>query len=153
MSKIARILVPVDFSDGSKAALAHALVFAKQFDGVVEAMHIWEPSPYLAPSQLIWLQGEPKAYADHIQEELAEQLDNVVKEVAGDDASRVEPTVRAGYASHNIIKALDEGDFDLVVMGTHGRTGLKHLLMGSVAERVVRMAPCPVLTVRIDEEG
>lgn len=84
---------------------------------------------------------------EYLERKLAEQLRTLVTEVADDDG-RVAGRVVAGSARSTILRELREHRYDLVVMGTHGRTGLSRLFLGSVAEHVVRAAPCPVLIVR-----
>ncbi len=144
-----RILVPVDFSPCSEQALAHAFAFAAKVGASLDVLHIWEPSPYVSPSTLVFMNGEQRSFWDHMQRELDQQLDGLIERARG-KASDVTVTrfVEAGYTSSSILDALAARPYDLVVMGTHGRNWLAHVLLGSVAARVVRQAPCPVLTVR-----
>jgi universal stress protein A len=150
MHEIRRILVPTDFSDRSVAAVSYALFVAERFSAKVELLHVWEPSPYVTPSEVIMIatsEGHDEL-AERMKRELSETMDEfITRSTAGSDCD-IKGHVEAGYPSHSIIKWLESGDYDLVVLGTHGRTGLPHLLMGSVAERIVRLAPVPVLTVR-----
>lgn len=144
-----RILVPVDFSPCSEHALKLAFGFAAKVGGTLDVLHVWEPSPYVSPSSLVYMNGEQKSFWDHMQRELAQQLDALIERTRGDATEvAVERYVEAGYTSGNILEALEQRPYDLVVMGTHGRSWLAHVLLGSVAARVVRSAPCPVLTVR-----
>ncbi|HZO12024.1 MAG TPA: universal stress protein, partial [Polyangiaceae bacterium] len=73
----------------------------------------------------------------------------LIAEEAAEAHIPISAQVQAGYVAQSLLERLKHGNYDLVVMGTHGRTGLSHLLLGSVAERVVRLAPCPVLTIRV----
>ncbi len=148
-----RILAPVDFSPCSEHALRHAFAFAAKCGARVDVMHVWEPSPYVSPTSLVYLNGEQKSFWDHMQRELQDKLAALVERCRGEAAGvPVEINVEAGYTSTNILEALRTHPYDLAVMGTHGRTWLAHVLLGSVAARVVRHAPCPVLTVRVPED-
>jgi universal stress protein A len=148
-----RILIPVDFSDCSREALRHGLFWARKLGAEVELLHIWEPSPYISPASLVWLNGEQRSFWEHMQRELRQQLQEMVDEQRSPDDPHVHVRIAAGYVSQSILRAL-EGPrrYDLVVMGSHGRRGLSRLLLGSVAERVVRLATCPVLTVRVPDD-
>jgi nucleotide-binding universal stress UspA family protein len=148
MEVMKRILAPMDFSEASREALRYALFLAQRFHAHLEVLHVWEPSPYVSPSALVWLQGEQQSFWSHVERDLSQRLRVWVAEVAEAETPRVTMHVQAGYTSQTILQAADKGEFDLIVMGTHGRSGLSHLLLGSVAQRVVRLAPCPVLTVR-----
>ena len=143
------ILVPIDFSEGSRAALRYAVMLAEKLGAGIDALHVWEASPYIAPTQLIWIGGDALSFGAHMDQSLRAQLDELISEEAPGAPVPIVAHVQAGYVAQSLLERLKSGNYDLVVMGTHGRTGLSHLLLGSVAERVVRLAPCPVLTIRV----
>ncbi len=152
MIDMKRILVPIDFSLGSRVALRHALGIAKRFDSHVEVIHIWEPAPVVTPNQMMWMGGDADTFWKKLSDDLRTRLEAVLAEEAPDMRDKIELQIEAGYVAHSIVRHIEKGHYDLVVMGTHGRTGLSHLLLGSVAERVVRLSPAPVMTVRVPKE-
>jgi universal stress protein A len=141
-----KILVPIDFSELSRKAMQYGLTFAKQFNAEVHLLHVVEFTPLAAPAPpLPIIQDETTRATLH--ESAAKQL-AAWRDESGLTA-RVKASVRDGVAAHaEIVNAATEGNIDLIILGTQGRTGLAHLLIGSTAERVVRHAPCPVLVVR-----
>jgi universal stress protein A len=141
-----KILVPIDFSELSKKAMQYALTFARQFNAEILLLHIIEFAPLVAPSPpLPIIQDETTRATLH--ENAAKQLAELRNETGSQGS--VKASVRDGVSAHaEIVKAAAEGNFDLIILGTQGRTGLAHLLIGSTAEKVVRHAPCPVLVVR-----
>lgn len=143
MKDIRSILVPVDFSDSSRAGLDLALELAKRFESKVTLLHVWGLPVYAFP--------EGAMFAPEVVTRLTtaaqDAVDRWKKEISG-RGIEVSAISTIGTPADEIVERAKTGSFDLVVMGTHGRTGLKHILLGSVAERVVRLAPCPVLTVR-----
>jgi len=148
MSTIQRILVPVDFSDASRTALRQAKTLAESLGAKLDVLHVWEPTPNVTPVQLGWMAGDANAFCASLENELCEKVRGMVDEVFGAGADQTEILVEAGYVAHSILERLEAQRYDLVVMGTHGRRGLSHLVLGSVAERIVRAAPCPVMTTR-----
>lgn len=134
---IKKILVPVDFSNCSKKALMYAVPFAKQFDATIMVVHV---APYcVQPSEMV------VADAQLLEANLS-ALNNLVREISG--AAQVEARVRVGNPASEIVELAQESQTDLIIISTHGKSGLLHVFMGSTAERVVRHAPCPVLVVR-----
>jgi len=139
-----RILVPTDFSERSRKALHYALAFARPFGAEVLLLHVLEPvTP--PPSAVMLL---PPAWDTELRDSATRELAKWRRE-SGSDA--VQTTLRSGAPHHEIVRAADETNADLIILGTHGRGGLAHLLIGSTAERVVRHAPCPVMVVRTKE--
>ena len=143
-----RILVPTDFSEPSDAALQYARMVAAKFGASINLLHVFEPPLYLAGvvSSEVYV-----ADTSAIQAELMEQAkNNLAERVTAGDRERYGATTEivTGQTASSIVKFATEQHMDLIVMGTHGRSGMSHLLLGSVAEHVVRTAPCPVLTVR-----
>lgn len=150
MIQIARILVPVDFSPGSKTALELALTFAERFDARIEALHVWELPVYVRPDLMVWKEGSEdhrKPMKDVAQTQAVEQMTQFLRAMAAGQRGRITERLMSGSPVDVILELVEREAFDLVVMGTHGRTGLSHWLLGSVAERVTRVASCPVLTV------
>ena len=148
--ELTRILVPMDFSDESSRAAEYALALAARLGASVELLHVVEdPITSGAWGAEAYIVNIPGLIAQ-LEEEAKRRLASVK---AGYDAGGVpiETRVITGSPARAIV-AIAEGEHcGLIVMGTHGRTGLSHMLMGSVAERVVRTAPCPVLTVRAEK--
>ncbi len=132
---VARILAPTDFSVRSLAALEHAEDVARTYEAELIVVHV-EEIP-LTPSELVGLTGGAA------EREVA----RVVSHLRADDV-RARGVMRAGAPAAEILKVADDEKVDLIVVGTHGRKGVPHLLLGSVAEQLVRDARCPVLTVR-----
>jgi len=139
-----RILCPVDFSAASEGALRAAAVLAKQLGGTLTLLHVDVVPGSATPEGLLEtppaLAADLTAPADRPLVEwkaLAERL----------GAARVEAVRSVGQPAQEILALARRERCDLLVLGTHGRTGLGHLLLGSVAEQVVRQAPCPVLTL------
>lgn len=146
MISIKRILVPTDFSEHGTKALSYAAVLADQFGAAVELIHILEPVPPGAMLGYTSLQ-ELNASLRKDAEEKLEQLDSIWH----DYAFPVKRTVTEGQPFVEIVKHAQDNKCDLIVIGTHGHGAITHMLLGSVAENVVRSAPCPVLTVKHPE--
>lgn len=145
MQLFRKILVPTDFSVHAEQAAHVAVDLSRRYDAPLTFLHIFEPVAYALPDDYLIFTAEQ-------QQRLFASLEARLGELSSQ--ARAEGAVVAGHrllqgvAPREIVQLAAEDGFDLIVMGTHGRTGLKHLLVGSVAERVVRLAPCPVLTVR-----
>jgi nucleotide-binding universal stress UspA family protein len=143
-----KILVPIDFSDDSRKALTYALRFAEQFGATITLLHVVEPIVYPAESGFVPV--EMQTMAASMQTDAKTKLNALARQAIKPPLSG-EALVRTGSPFHEIATLAKKLDMDLIIIGTHGYTGLKHLFLGSTAERVVRYAPCPVLTVRQKE--
>jgi len=143
--EIKKILCPVDFSESSEHALRYALAFAAAYDAELEVMHVVE-MPFL-PAYSTAGMPELNVPVERIQQQFREQLDQLVERYRTTYA-KITGRTSVGTPFLEIIREARSGQFDLIVVGTHGRTGLRHMLIGSVAEKLVRKAPCPVLTVK-----
>ena len=148
MIQITRVLCPIDFSEFSTKALDYALAFAEQFQASVVLVHVVEPAVYPETYMLV-----PPALHEMNQDLVkagAKRLDKLSQERIA-DGILAQAQVRLGRPHFEICEAAKSLQADLIIIATHGYTGLKHVLLGSTAERVVRHAPCPVLTVRAPE--
>ena len=142
--RLRKILVPIDFSEPSRKALAYATSFAKQFNAELLLFHAVPLLPMPAPIYLD--QGETEA---RLHEEATKQLAQWQKELSSQVSVSAKAVVRHGTNAYDqIVTAATEYNIDLIILGTHGRAGAARWFIGSTAERVVRHAPCPVLVVR-----
>lgn len=146
--KLKRILVPIDFSDDSLNALDFAVDFAAPFGAELAILFVVEPVYYATPSELYGPTTNLAMLLDEQKRVGVQQLDALAADLEK-RGQRVRTILQAGTPYRTIIDVAQRQGADLIVMATHGRTGLTHVLMGSVAERVVREAACPVLTVRL----
>ncbi len=142
--QIRTILVPTDFSEDADAALEIARDLAKRFGAKIHLLHAYTLLPF-APSP--WNAGLGAQFAVEIRSGAEKALMEVHQKLLA-DGLRVESEVEEGAPASLIVEVARRLSADLIVMGTSGRTGLAHVLLGSVAERTLRLAPCPVLTVR-----
>ncbi|MDC4206584.1 MAG: universal stress protein [Candidatus Manganitrophus sp.] len=138
MKKIKRIFIATDFSDTSKEAFNQAVQLARQMEATLLLAHVIEPID-MAASHL-----EPFGF---LELRLQQRLDRMVQPVR-EEGLLVETHLLKGDPAAEIIKAAGDLQCDLIVMGTHGRTGVPRLLMGSVTERVLRTSPVPIVAVR-----
>ena len=144
---ITRILVPTDFGEPSEAALDYARVLAGTFGASLHVLHVLDtPFAAGAVSPEGFIADSPAAQARLF----AEAHDRLQRRVTPSDRTRhsARTEIVTGTTAESIVNYARERGMDLIVMGTHGRSGLAHLLSGSVAQKVVRTAPCPVMTVR-----
>ena len=141
-----RILVPTDFSPPSDAALEYARSVAARYGAALQLLHVAE-DPYRAIYSGEVFVPEIEGLRDEI---LADTSRRLKERLRPSDVTELHASAESiiGTPAGSIVEYAGGHDIDLIVMGTHGRGGMAHLLMGSVAERVVRTAPCPVLTVR-----
>jgi len=142
---IRRILFPTDFSEYADHAWSYALTFAQEFDAEVHLLHVVAPPPRLAEAYAV--NFDPEKMIKALAGEANTSMDRMV-EAAKSRGLIFHREVRVGVDFREIIDYVAKHDIDLVVMATHGRTGLAHALLGSVAEKVVRKSPCPVLTIK-----
>jgi len=150
MFAIRSILVPIDFSAHSKNALKYAVPIAEKFRASLHLVYVVEPTVY--PADLGFGQVVLPGVEDELREKGAEELETlIVREIGG----RVKATsaVRTGSPHHEILREAEEGGVDLIVVATHGHSGVEHILFGSTADRIVRHAHCPVLTIRPQDRG
>ena len=140
--EIRTVLVPIDFSDPSAAALDAAISLAKRFEARVHLLHVYQINTAVYPyGMIIGPEVEQKLH-EAARKSLEEWCDRAVREGVSAEA-----TVAPGTPSETILRQAEELPADMIVMGTRGLSGLKHVLLGSVAERVVQKARCPVLTL------
>src|SRR5437660_6000450 len=144
MIDLHRILVPTDFSKHSENALKYAAAFAEKFDSELYLLHVVQDLALFVP-EAITAAPPIMPPVEQIAAAVREALDRIID---NHNLRRftVHAEVREGSPFYEIVRFAKEQDIDLIIMGTHGRSGLVHVLMGSVAEKVVRRAPCPVLT-------
>lgn len=142
------VLAPTDGSDRSEAALAHAIDLADQYDATLHTQYVVESSP--AFGSTIDDETEEEIYGSLF--DAGERAVDAVVERAEAAGLDVESSVTRGVPHEEVLEYVEENDVDAVVMATSGRTGASKELIGSVAERVVRSSPAPVLTVNVDTE-
>ncbi len=145
MTTFKKILVPTDFSAYAKDAARLAIELAKRFEATLSFVHVFQSVAYVLP----------EGYMLYSAPQLGEILDDLDKLLSAEKsaaqsagASHVDGDLVEGVPATEIVRYAREKGCDLIVMGTHGRTGIKHALLGSIAEKVVRSADCPVLIVR-----
>ncbi len=145
MIEYKRILHPTDLSDTANHAAKYAIDLAQRFKAELHIIYVLDDSMGKLPSSLFPAPGSSlREMSPDDRAELSAQL----KTDIGDDL-RVIRATRMGPLDSEIVRYAEDGQMHLMVLGTHGRKGLSHLLLGSVAESVLRKAPCPVLTVRL----
>lgn len=149
MLTIKRVLVATDFSDASSAALAYACAFADRFSASIHLLHVLEDLASHAWTTEVYVAALPGVH-EEMERQARERLE---QQMSADARQRYDAVLalRGGSPFVEIVRYAREERIDLIVMGTHGRGAIAHMLLGSVAERVVRKAPCPVLTVRQPE--
>jgi universal stress protein A len=147
MKNIDKILLAIDFSDSSQNACQYALTLASQFNSKLLILHVI--------NEPVDLRGfyVPHISFDRLEQEIEEgarkMMDQFVPKAMG-SFTNFETCIVSGIPYDEILKKADDDQVSMIVLGTHGRTGIDHLLFGSTAERVVRTAKCPVLTVRMN---
>jgi nucleotide-binding universal stress UspA family protein len=143
------ILVPIDFSVHSKNALKYAIPLAEQFGASLHLVFVVEPTVY--PADLGFGQVVLPGIEEELREKGSEELQSLIEREIG---SRVHATciVRTGSPHQEILAEAEEKNVDMIVVATHGHSGVEHMLFGSTADRIVRHARCPVLTIRPEVE-
>ena len=144
MIRLTTILVPSDFSECSDAALRYGLELARRFDARLHLLHVVQ-DPLTQP----WAaEGFSAPLFEAVEKWQREAKARLAAAIPLSDVGRVTVSATVAWPYAEILRYAAANDVDLIVMGTHGRSGVSHMLLGSIAERVVRHAPCPVLTVR-----
>jgi nucleotide-binding universal stress UspA family protein len=147
---IKKVLVPIDFSDYSKSALKYAVNFAKSFSADITLVYVVEPIIY--PPDFSMGQIAIPTVSTEWDERAQEELDKLAKTEISKDV-KVKSIIKTGKPFVEIIETAKEEEIDLIIIATHGHSGVEHILFGSTAEKVVRKAPCPVLTLREPIKG
>ncbi|HOJ43210.1 MAG TPA: universal stress protein [Syntrophorhabdaceae bacterium] len=139
-----KILCPVDFSEYTESIVAYAVEIAKRFDSELHLLHVIPNLSYFTPYESFMTPENIIALERNIEKEIEKDFDKIAKKIN----IPFKKVIKSGIAFVEIIDYIKEESISLVVMGTHGRSGIEHILIGSVAEKVVRKSPCPVLTIR-----
>jgi universal stress protein A len=139
-----KILCPVDFSEFTDEILSYASDIATKYGAELHLLHVIPNLNYFTPYESFLTPENLASIEQNIEKEVGKDFDSVMSKI-NLPARKV---VKTGVTFVEIIDYIKEQDMDLVVMGTHGRSGIEHILIGSVAEKVVRKSPCPVLTIR-----
>lgn len=145
---IKKVLVPIDFSDYSKSALKYAVNFSKLFNAEIILIYVVEPVIY--PPDFSMGQIAMPSLNTEWDERAKDELDKLAK---SEISTSVKTILKTGKPFVEIIETAKEENIDLIIIATHGHTGVEHILFGSTAEKVVRKAPCPVLTLREPIKG
>jgi universal stress protein A len=145
MTTIRKILVPVDFSPQSAEALRYAADLSRRYEAALDIVHVLHVPTYALPEG--YVVPTPEQFALMVAQAEA-QLAQAKLDALDAGALKAEVKLLQGAPTSEILSFAKAGRPDLVVMGTHGRSGVQHLLVGSIAENIVRLAPCPVLTTR-----
>ena len=146
MIKLKKILFPTDFSDSSNEALQYALSFAKEYGAKLVVLHVINEKVFAEGINLPRVISLEEL-ADEMEAEAKKQLKTLIPKEQGEGLER-ENVILRGNPFLEIIRYAKDEDVDLIIIGTHGRSGFEHIIFGSTAEKVVRKAPCPVLSVK-----
>ena len=144
MSSFQKILVAIDFSALHADVLNTAAELCKRFEARATLLHVWEPELFSVPS--IHKLYDPTRVPGW-NDKLRSMLERARQDMQSQGASQIDIALLEGVPYQEILRFANEGSFDMIVIGTHGRTGLAHAMLGSVAEKVVRLSHCAVMTV------
>lgn len=145
---INRILVPVDYSDRCREALDYALYLASKLGAAVDVVHVWDRPAYVPETLVVGKPGTaPKSLGDLIRENAETEMMEFLSATSVPPGVTLSHHLESGEPATTILDTGQRTSADLIVMGTHGRTGVRHFLLGSVAEKLVRLSPVPVVTV------
>lgn len=149
MIRFNKIVLTTDLSENANVATPYAIDLARKYGGSIELLHVCEDTVYYASA------AAAEGFVVDMEEfsaKIAKDRENALKAAADSLVSQygiqIRPVLRKGHAANEIVAYAKEAKPDVIVIATHGRTGFSHMLFGSVAERVIRTAPCPVLSVR-----
>ena len=146
MIKLKKILFPTDFSESSMEALNYDLSFAREYGAKLEVLHVVNEKIYSEGLNL------PRVVSiDELDREMTKEAERKLKVLIPTESQEGlewETVIKKGNPFLEIIRYAHENDVDLIIIGTHGRSGFEHIIFGSTAEKVVRKAPCPVLSVK-----
>jgi len=149
--KLKNILFPTDFSRCADQALTHAVYLAEKYQAALHLLHVvtlFEDQLGILSEEL----AETEELVKKLEEKAEIELNNAANAHANDDMEIIVKQKRAISAAPAILEYASKNSIDLIVMGTQGRRGIEHLLLGSAAEEVIRSAECPVFTIRESEE-
>lgn len=144
MKKIKNILLPTDLSEASLSAAEYAFDLAGKYNARVHILHVLEKTPPILTIRSLDLSEEK--IVKSIEKEAKESLKKIIERIADDEADIVSVIVK-GIDHEEIVKYSKEQKIDMIVIATHGRTGIMYTLLGSVAEKVIRYSKCPVLVI------
>lgn len=151
---IRRIMIPIDYSENSKLALAYGAELALGFGASLDIVHVWDRPTYLTDAVMVQRPGEAhKPIGELIRENAQHDMKEFLSEVSLPAEVSCSSRLISGEPASALLAELKKGEHDLVVLSTHGRTGIAHLLLGSIAEKLVRLSPVPVLTVPAPGRG
>ncbi len=148
--QFSKILVPIDFSDFSKSALKYAVTFAQQYHSKLILIYVMEPVIY--PPDFSMGQITLPTVNFEMDKRAKEELDKLAESEIS-SLVQVQTVIKTGKPFVEIIETAKEEDADLIIISTHGHSGVEHILFSSTADKVVRKAPCPVLTLREPIKG
>ncbi|MGZ3455340.1 MAG: universal stress protein [Polyangiales bacterium] len=154
MAPFDRIVVPIDFSECSEVALDRAIALRDQVGGRIELLHVWASPEFVPVDSSLTVStpgGEKINLTEYIRRQAEKTMHELIVRLEGRGVVGLSTRLVMGDAADVIVEA--SKNCDLIVMGTHGRSAIAHLFLGSVAERVVRRAECAVLTVRVPKEA
>ncbi|AXG06394.1 universal stress protein [Haloplanus rubicundus] len=140
-----QILLPTDGSEGTRGAVEHAINLATTYDATLHTIYVVDTN--------VGIDASVPGTLDTLEEAGENAIDGVLQQAEAAGVKTIEGVVAQGTPHQAILDHIDEHDIDLVVMGTHGRTGLDRYLLGSITEKVVRLSDAPVLTVRMPAES
>lgn len=145
---IRRILVPVDYSACSRAALEFATEFATATGASLDVVHVWDKPTYVSDAILVRQDGAaPRSLVEIVRDNAERDMSEFLASAGMADSPFLTRRLISGEPASKLLEELARGEHDLVIVGTHGRTGFSHFLLGSVAEKLVRLSPVPVLVV------
>jgi universal stress protein A len=142
-----KILVPVDYSDHCLHVLEFASDIARGLNAEISILYVWETMPHFSPELCVTTPSGPRRLTELVQDTAEREMKEFLTRCTCLAQIPVETHVESGPAASRILQFISRGGFDLVIAGTHGHGGVKHLVLGSVAERLVRLSPVPVITV------
>lgn len=151
MPTIKKLLFATDFSEASDAALQYAILMAKAFGASLHVLHVLEDLAAHAWTTEVYVAALPGVH-EEMERQARERLDQLLTPEQQRECSAV-LVLRSGSPFVEVVRYARDEEMDLIVLGTHGRGAIAHMLLGSVAERVVRKAHCPVVTVRQPEHA
>lgn len=140
-----KILVPVDFSEYTDDIVKYATEIAQKFGSAIHLIHVIPNMDYFTPYESFMAAENMVTVQKGVEAEVQQDIEKVASTIVGIPVTKA---IRTGVSFVEIIEYVKSEHIDLVIMATHGRGGLEHIIIGSVAEKVVRKSPCPVLTIR-----